>query len=225
MMPADAGPGRLGHMAMTRTIALFVALSSAVLLAGCGDSKSPSDSASGAPTQTSTQAAAGTWANGVCSASADLRASVRNGQALQLDPGSSSTSLDQAKTQVRDRVTAVQQAAASLKSALKDVPEGADPQVTAAQQQLQTDSERVQTAVDQLGAAAGQVGAASTAIELAKALAAFKAALTATANDLETYVRSLRSTVNSTEQSLKNAFGAAPACQQLSASPTATTSP
>jgi hypothetical protein len=212
-------------MVFPRTNAVIVALCSAVLLAACGNAETPSGSASAGPTTTPTQAAAVTWADGVCSASTDLRDSVRAGESLQFDPSSSSTSLDQAKAQVRDRVTTVQQSAAALASALSAVPPGADPALTAAQQQLQTAAGRAQAATEQLGAAADQVAAADTATEVAAGLVALKAALTGTANDLATYLESLRATVTSGEDALRSAFGGAPACQELAASPSATASP
>ena len=214
-------------MVLSRANAVVAALSSAVLLAGCGSSDSPpaSESAGPTPMPTQTQSAAVTWADGVCLATTDLRDSVRAGEALQIDPSSGATSVDQARAQVRERVTAVQQSAAALKSALSALPAGADPQVTAAQQQLQTASGRAQAAVDQLGAAATQVADAGTAAEIARALVNLKAALSGTANDLATYLETLRGAVNSGEQALRDTFGAAPACQELAVSATATASP
>jgi hypothetical protein len=216
-------------MTLSRTKAAVVALSSAVLIAGCGGSDPSSGSGSGAstpapaPTQTPTQDAAVVWADGVCSASTKLGDSVRDaGKALQADPASSATSLDQARAQVRDRVAAVQQEAASLKSALSAVPAGAGPELTAAQQQLQTASQRAKGSIDQLGAAAGQVTDAGTASEMAAGLVTLKAAFAETATDVATYRESLRSTVNGTEHAVRSAFGAAPACRDIVASRTAT---
>jgi hypothetical protein len=216
-------------MVWNRTSPAVLALSFAVLLAGCGDSTSPSGAGPEVTTPAVTQAPRATsatvWAGGVCAASRDLRESVRAGQALQIDPANASTSLDQAKAQVRDRVAAVQQSATALGSALSAVPTDADPAVTAARQQLQADADRAKAAADQLGAAASQVAQASSAVEVAAGLVPLKAALTGTANDVETYLESLRGTVGSREQPVRDAFGAAPACQDLAASATATASP
>jgi hypothetical protein len=216
-------------MALSRIKAVVIALSSAVLITGCGDSGSSSGSGSGGstPTPTPTQNAAVAWADGVCSASTRLTDAVREvGAALQVDPSSSATSLDQARAQVRDRVTAVQQAVASLDSAISAMPAGADPQLAATRQQLQTASQRARSAIDQLGAAARQVADAETATEMAAGVVTLKAALTGTANDLATYREALRNTVNGAGQAVRDAFGAAPACKDLAASatPTATSS-
>ena len=216
-------PAKTRDMASTRTTTVLIALSSAVFLAGCSDSTTSSDSGSGA-TQAPNETAAVAWAGGVCAASTELREQVRTGQA-QLDPASSSTSLDQVRTQVRDRVTAVRQSAAALGTALSALPTGADPQVTAARQQLQTDVGRVKAAVDQLGSAADEVAAADSTTEVATGLMTLKAALAGTANDLATYLESLRGTIASAEQAIRDAFGAAPACQDLAARATPTASP
>ena len=207
-------------MGLSRITVVVVALSSAVLLAACGDE--PSGSGSGGPTVAPTpapaQAAAVTWADGVCAASNALGDSVRDaGAALQFDPAGSTTSVDQAQAQVKDRAAAIEQSAASLDSALSAVPAGADPQLTAAQQELQTASERARAALGQLGVAASEVADAATAAEVAASLVTLKAALTGAATDLQIYLESLRGTVGSSEQALRDAFGAAPACQDLAA--------
>jgi hypothetical protein len=72
-------------------------------------------------------------------------------------------------------------------------------------------------AVEDLRAAAGQVAEAQTASELTAALATLRFALAGTADDLAAYPESPRTTVSGGEQ-VGDTFGAAPACQDLSAS-------
>ena len=124
-------------MALSRIPAIVLCV--AVLLAACGDSNCPVGSAAATAVRRATPDAAVAWASGVCSASTALRASVQAvGGALQVQPSGPSTSLDQMRTEVRGRVSAVQQSAASLNTALSAIPAGADPELAAAQQQLQT---------------------------------------------------------------------------------------
>jgi phage shock protein A len=141
------------------------------------------------------------------------------GGELQVQPSGSTTSLDQMRTEVRGRVTAVQQSAASPDSALSAVPAEADPELAAARPELQTASQRAQSAVEQLGAAVGKVADAGTAAEAAAGLPGLKAALTGTANDLQAYLESLRTTVNGGEEAIRSSFGAAPACKDVAATP------
>jgi hypothetical protein len=158
----------------------------------------------------------------VCSATAGLQESLQAvGSALApLDPSASGTSLDQARAQIRERVTAVQQSAAELSTALSTPPVGAGPELARAQQDLQMASQRAQQAVDQLGAAAGQLTDTQTAVQLAKNLLTLKAALTGAATDVAAYLGILRSTLTSGSQSVRDTFSAAPACQDLKATAT-----
>ena len=207
-------------MARFRTTTIVVALSAAVLLAGCSDSNSASGSGSGSPTPTPD--AAVVWANAVCSASTDLRESVRDArEALPADRAGSATSLEQTQAEVSDHVDAVKQSAAALAGTLAGVPVGSGPQAAETRQKLETASRGAQAAVEELRAAAGQVAEAQTAAELTTALATLRSALTGTADDLATYLESLRTTVSGREQVARDTFGAAPACQDLIASPTA----
>jgi uncharacterized phage infection (PIP) family protein YhgE len=213
-------------MALSRTT-VVVALCSAVLLAGCGGSEPSSDPGPGGPipTLSPTPDAAVAWADDVCSASTELQTSLRQvGESLHIDPSASATSLDQARAQVSDRVTAVQQSATSLNTALTAAPAGADPQLAEAQQQLQTASQRAQTGVDHLGEVAGELAKAQTANQVATGLVTLTTAFTAAAADVGTYLDSLRGMVGSREQAIQKAFGAAPACTNLAPSPSPSTS-
>jgi uncharacterized phage infection (PIP) family protein YhgE len=160
------------------------------------------------------------WANAVCTASTDLRASVQNaGTALRNDL-TGSPSLEQAKAEVRGHAEAVQQSAANLARTLSGVPVGADDQL-AVLNELEGASRQAQAAVEKVRAAAGQVAGAQTAAELTAGLATLKSAVTETAAGLKTYLESLRSTDGPGRQAAQQSFGAAPACQELTASATA----
>lgn len=208
-------------MAFPRMITVLAVIS-AVSLAGCGTADDNAD-AGAAGTPVASVAAFGpavTWADEVCTASSALQESVRQATAgLQLDPTGPSTSLDQAKAQVSERVGAVQQSASVLDSAVGTVPAGADPELVTAQQNLRIASQRARTAVTQLGTAGRQVADAQDATELATALVMLKAALTATVSDVTGYLTTLRATVDSRQQAVRAAFGAAPACATVRITP------
>jgi hypothetical protein len=208
-------------MALSRTTAIVLTASAAVLLVGCGNTDSAQQSPSVASAPSAAPDAGVTWADGVCSASSDLRTSVAGvGAALKVDRSPSAGSLASLRTEVRDSVTAVQQSAASLDSALSAVPQGADARLTTAQQQLQTAAQQAHAAIDELGTAAGQVTNAGSASELAAGLRPLRAALTGTADALAAYFTSLQGMVNGGEQAVRDAFGGAPACRDVA--PTAT---
>ncbi|GAA3383603.1 hypothetical protein GCM10020369_10080 [Cryptosporangium minutisporangium] len=191
--------------------------SCALLLSGCGESTTPSE------TEPSTTAAVA-WADGVCAASADLRASVRSGQTLQLAPAGSRASLDEARTQVRDRVAETRQSAAALNTAVTAVPPEAGAEVEEAQRQLAAQADDVRMEVDQLGTAADEVAAANSARAMGTALVGVKNALSDAAREVTALVGLLRDTTTGAGQSVRDAFGAAPACQKLDATPAPTSS-
>jgi hypothetical protein len=219
MMRGGEARGNTQPMAMSRTTTIVLALSAAVLLAGCSDADSTSGSGSAGPTPAPDAAVA--WANAVCTASTDLQASVQDAAAaLETDLSGPVTSVDQAKAEVRGHAEAVQQSAAALARTLSGAPVGADQQ-SAVLTELETASRGAQAAVDQVRTAAGQVADAQTAAELTAGLSTLKSAVTDTAAGLKSYLASLRGTVGAGEQAAKESFGAAPACQELTASATA----
>jgi hypothetical protein len=207
-------------MATSRTTAVLAAFSSAVSLLGCGTIEETPGTSGTLSVPAAPPPAAVAWADGVCSASSALRESVRQMTAtVQTDPTGSATSLDQAKAQIADRAAAVRQSAAGLSTAVADVPSDARPELVTAQQDLRTSSQRAQQAVTQLDAAAGQVRAAQTGAEVAAALVKLKVTLTATATDVTTYLTMVRTTVDSGQDAVRAAFGAAPACAAVRAMP------
>jgi hypothetical protein len=206
-------------MAMRRTTTFVTALAAAVLLVGCSDANSPSGSGPTAPTPTPEVAVA--WANAVCTASTDLRASVQSaGATLEAGLSGSASSLEQTKEEVRGQVDAVQESAASLARTLSGVPVGADPQM-AVLNELETASRGALAAVDKIRAAAAQVADAQTLAEVTAGLEALKAAVAEAATGLRTYLETLRTTVGPGQQAAQESFGKAPACQELTASVTA----
>src|SRR5436305_10745746 len=178
---------RLRRMAIHRiTIGstLVTALTAVALATGC--SGSPETTGSAPPTGTQGAVAAPApeavaWADGICSASTKLEASVQQVTAgLQIDPSASATALDQTKAQTRDRVTAVQHAANDLRTAAAAVPSQARDSVAAVQQQLAATADRARRAADQLAATAQQLADAQTTADTTAALAATATALAAT---------------------------------------------
>ena len=102
-------------------------------------------------------------------------------------PTGPTTSLDQARTEVGERVEEVRQSAAALGTAVTAVPAGVDPELVAAQQELQTASQRAQQASINSARPPARVTDAQNSAELAAALVTLKPALTATATDVSGY--------------------------------------
>ena len=201
--------------------AVVAGLTAVALLAGCSDSSDTGSSEpglsappTGTPSATVT-AAPGvvTWADGICTASTGLEASIQQvTTTLQIDPTASSTVLDQTKAQARERVAAVQQSANDLRTAIAAVPPEAQDGVAEARQQLTQTSDRASGATDQLAAAAQQLADAQTRVETAAGLAAMGTALAAASAGVTAYVDALRQTADSRDPEVRAAFAAAPAC-------------
>jgi hypothetical protein len=220
MMPGGERTRRLDAMARTRPTFVLAALFSVVSLAACGTSNGSPQSTppAGTAAPSASADASVAWAQGVCLASADLRASLAQLSAVpSIDPSSAATSADQVRSQVKDQAAAVRQSAASLQTALTALPAGGDPDVVAAQQQLQTAAQRAQQSVAQLGDAAGKVTDSTTAGTLARSLVSLKGALRGTAADVSAYLDSLRASVGSGKAAVHGAFAGAPACAAAAA--------
>jgi hypothetical protein len=188
---------------MTRRIAVLplAALLAAGLLTACEESSE--DLAAGVQ-----------WADGVCSARSDLSEAVSAlNDSLTFDPAQAS-SLDQAKTQVQDRVDAVRQAGADLKAAVADVPDGVDADVAAAQEDLTTEAADVTESVTAVGDALSTATSATSAGEFATALAAAGVAAAAAKNAVGEFADTVQGYGSSSSSALKDAFNEAPACRE-----------
>jgi chromosome segregation ATPase len=184
---------------MTRT-PLALALAAALFAAACS---SGSDELS----------ADAQWADGICTARADLDQSVAAlNDSLSFESGSGS-SLEQAQTQVTDRVEAVRTSAADLKAAIEDVPADAESEIAAAQQELQTASADVQESLTAVGAALTAASSAGSAGDFITALAQVATAASATKNAVTQLADDLSGFRESGNEQVKQAFADAPSCQ------------
>ncbi|GID93790.1 hypothetical protein ACFQFC_07120 [Amorphoplanes digitatis] len=199
-------------MAQSRVTAIFLTLSSAVLLAACGDSDSPSTNGSAGPETTSDATVA--WANGVCTASTELDASVQSA-GDKIRAVDASTAPDEVRSQVKSSVTEVQDAAANLARILAGKPGGVVPETAQAQEDLLVAGAAAQSSVDKLNSASDQVGDAKTPEELTSSLAGLKTAATEAATGLAAYREAVRNVAVGSAEAVKYAFQAAPACQSL----------
>ncbi|MET8149540.1 hypothetical protein ACIBSW_38305 [Actinoplanes sp. NPDC049668] len=209
-------------MAQSRVTAIFLTLSSAVLLAACGDSDTPSSNGSAGPATTSDATVA--WANGACTASTDLDAAVQSaGEKIRAVDASGSP--DEVRSQVKDAVTEVQDAAANLARVLAGKPGGVVPETAQAQEDLLVAGTAAQGAVDKLDSASDQVEAAKTPEELTSSLAGLKTAAAEAATGLAAYREAVRNVIVGSAEAVKYAFEAAPACQSLIVAASASASP
>ena len=196
-----------------RTAALALALFALVTLAGCGSSGTSAPS-SGATVSASP---ATQWAGAVCSSVQSLEQSLKNltGEITTNENGSKSN-LSQVKQQLLKRVGEVQSAASSLATTVQNPSASADQQLKTAQQQLKTASDQSQQALQQVKSAATQLQSASTSAAFTKSAVALGTAALGAATDVGSVLSSLKQYASSAHASVKNAFGNAPACQDLS---------
>jgi hypothetical protein len=182
-----------------------VALILAVLLAGCGSDEDQGGDELSAEAQ---------WADGVCSARSELNTSLRAlNDSIQFDSGSDADSLEQAQTEVSERLDAVRQSTADLRDAIRDAPAGLDGALADAQQQLSTSSDDVRTSVDGLAQAASDMADAQTVRQFTSASAAALTALTAAGNAVSGLADDVRGYARSADDAVQQAFDEAPSCQ------------
>lgn len=175
-----------------------VVVAAVVALAGCGSDELSAEAQ---------------WADGVCTARADLQQSVAAlNDSLTFTPGSGSA-LEDAQTQLTDRVEAVKTSAAGLKSAIEDIPTDAQSELTAAKEELSAGVADVQESLTAVGTAAQAAASSGSAsefltalVEVGTAASTAKTAVTQLADDLSGYA-------DSGSEQLQQAFGEAPACK------------
>jgi hypothetical protein len=182
-----------------------VALFLAVLLVGCGGE----DDAGGDELSAEAQ-----WADGVCSARSELNTSLRAlNDSIQFDSGSDADSLEQAQTEVAERLDAVRQSATDLRDAIRDAPAGLDGALADAQQDLSTSADDVRTSVDGIGQAATDMADAQTVRQFTAAASGALTAVTATGNAVGGLADDIAGYARSADDAVQQAFDEAPSCK------------
>lgn len=178
-----------------RVLALGLAV---VVLTACSDDSSPT-----------TQ-----WADGVCSAWSELRNDVSGlTEGLNLD-SLSPEALDSLRTEIEDRLSAIQASAQNLADAITDTPEGADQAVQDAEQQMSDEADDVRAGLDSVGQALQGVAGATSAAEVTSALSDAQAGLTQTGQALTTLGDTVGGYASAADDTLQQAFDDAQSCQQ-----------
>jgi hypothetical protein len=196
------------------TAALTVTVLAGVTLSACSSSGAPA--AGGSP---STAAAATTqWAGSVCSSVQKLNQSVRNLTAALGSSAKGTNDLGQIGQQLQSHSDAVASAAAGVTESLKNAPASASQAVQNARQNLQNAASQSQQSLQRLDAAVRSLGSDTTSAEFAQDFASAGGAAAAAAGDLGSLLRSVQRYASSAHSDVKQAFGNAPACQQLSKS-------
>jgi hypothetical protein len=198
-------------------VLLAAAAAGSVLLAGCaGDDDAPPAPPAATSTAASTAAPAEpmvAWADGVCSASEQLRTTVRDvSAAVPVEVAADTAARDQVRKELSARVTAVGEAARSLGTAVTSLPPDADPSVVAAKNELQAASESTQEAVAGVRSAAAGVTGAANAAAVAAAVPGLRSAVATASAAVAAYGQTLRATLDSAGGAVQQAFGSAPAC-------------
>jgi hypothetical protein len=131
-----------------------------------------------------------------------------------VDPTASGDALDQARTEVRERVGAVRVAADDLRAAVSTSPPGElSKELASAQADLSSTADRARAAADDLATQGAALADAQTPTEIAAALTAVGGSLATLSAGVQTYLASLKQSAESQDPVLREAFADAPACQ------------
>jgi uncharacterized phage infection (PIP) family protein YhgE len=169
-----------------------------VLAAGCSGDDSPA-----------TQ-----WADGVCSAWSELRTDVSGlTTGLRLD-ALTPEALESLRTEIEDRLAAVQASAQNLAEAIADTPEGADQAVEDAQQELSDEADDVRAGLNSVGQALQGIAGATSSQDITTALSDAQAGLTETGQALTSFADTAGGYASAADDTLQQAFDDAQSCQQ-----------
>jgi len=154
------------------------------------------------------------WANDVCQGADQVTTSISGlTDSLQINPNSSSSALEQAQTEMTDRVNTVQQSISDLTGTITNLPDNTSDAVTSAEDQLSNDASQLNDSVSDLTGAVTKAADATNAQAFTAALAEATSSLASTKDALTSLTNSIGSFLDSSQESLKNAFNDAPACQ------------
>jgi uncharacterized protein YoxC len=184
-----------------------------VTLSACTSSGAPA--AGGSPG--TAPAATVQWAGSVCSSVQKLNQSVRN-LTSALTTGSRNSDLSQLGQQLKSRTDAVVAAAQDVSSSVQNVPASASQAVKNAGQNLQSAANASKQSLQRLQTNMSQLGSDTTSAQFAEDFASVGGAATTAAGDVGALLRSVQGYASSGQSEMQQAFGNAPACQQLSKS-------
>jgi uncharacterized phage infection (PIP) family protein YhgE len=154
------------------------------------------------------------WADGVCSARAEVSDSVDAlKDALTFDASAGLAGLPDAKTQIADAAQSLEQSVADLRTAIDDQPDGVDTEVADAKSALTQSADAVRDSIDTAKQAVSQVGSAGGVQEFVAALGAAATTLAGAGEAVTALADQLRSYRDSASSTVKQAFEDAPACR------------
>lgn len=205
-----------------------VALGLVVLLGltACGGSTADDDAAPTGPSgatasadatgstdaMSSTDATA--WAGAVCVAADDVEASLDAlGTSVQVDIGSGTNLADQVVPQIESQVGDVGDSVSQLAATVASVPQGTDPELSAAADDLDVDRQALEGSLDGLRAAAGSLSEASGGAAVVDGVRAVATQLALVRLDAVTFADSLRTTAQQGSTAVRTAFAEAPSCE------------
>lgn len=154
------------------------------------------------------------WADGVCSARADLADSVTSlKDALTFDPSAGLAGLQDTKDEIGDAVATVEQSAADLRTAIDDQPDGVDAAVADAKDALAQSADAVRSGLDSTKQAVSTLGSATGVQEFVAAIGSAASTLATTGDAVTALADQLRGYADSAQSSVSQAFKDAPACR------------
>src|SRR5262245_11415753 len=147
-----------------------------LVLAGCG----------GDDDEEASLSADAQWADNVCKAADDVTSSLSGLiDEVKFDTNSSDSALEQAETELADRVDTVKQSASDLTDAVTDLPDGTSDAISSAEDDLSKDAQNFSTSVENLGSALSSAANSSGAQEFATAMAAASATIVTAKDSLK----------------------------------------
>lgn len=177
---------------------LLALVLTAVLAGGCAGDDSPATE----------------WADGVCSAWAELRTDVSGlTSGLSLD-AVTPEALESLRSELEDRLAAIRASAQNLTDAITDTPEGANQAIEDAQRELSSEADAVRAGLDAVGQALQGVAGATTAEDLTAALSGAQAGLSETGQALTSLGDTVGGYASAGDDTLQQAFDDAQSCRQ-----------
>lgn len=154
------------------------------------------------------------WANDVCQGADQVSSSISGlTDSIKIDSSSGTSALQQAQTELTNRVNTVQKDIGDLGDTITDLPDNTNDAITQASDQLNDDAQQLSDSVSDLTGATQKAADATDAQAFTAAIAEATSSLSATKDALGSLTDNLSSYLSSADDALHQAFNDAPACQ------------
>jgi uncharacterized protein (DUF885 family) len=204
-----------------RTTGAALAVTAMLVLSACGGSSTDSPSSSpsvsspsaSVPSPGETPADATAWAGGICTQADELDAAIAAlGQGLEVNVTGDGAGLDAVKEQLRTQAETVASATEDLVTSVTTAPADASPEVQAAIAQLDESKNALDASVDKLRGTSESAASSEGLAGVVAGISAIGVDLAATSAAAKTFAGSVTALAQTSSDSVKAAFAAAPTC-------------